>query len=117
METSRFASEQLEISPFHLGPSGAHGCDFTLRDRTQRILETKEVGVYLRPVDGLSNITGVLALAGEEPLMFTEAINRVGFDLTRAAGIKSLQRRRPNSSDAVHQPRARPSREVPERRR
>ena len=118
METSRLAPEQLEIGPFHLCPGGeTHGCNRALCDLTQLIFETKEVGVDLRPVDGVSNIMGVLVLAGKKPLMLNEGRNRVGFDVTRLAGIKPRRRGRPSSSDGGHQPRARPSREVPERAR
>jgi hypothetical protein len=115
IEASCLAPETLEISPFHLCPSSeAHGCNLALRDHTQPIYKSKEVGVDLRPVNGVSNITCILMLTGEEAIM---ANNSVGWVLMSVAQINWPLRRRPSSSDGVHPPRARPSREVPGRAR
>jgi hypothetical protein len=118
IEASCLAPETLEISPFHLCPSSeAHGCNLALRDHTQPIYKSKEVGVDLRPVNGVSNITCILMLTGEEAIMVNEANNSVGWVLMSVAQINWPLRRRPSSSDGVHPPRARPSREVPGRAR
>jgi hypothetical protein len=102
IEASCLAPETLEISPFHLCPSSeAHGCNLALRDHTQPIYKSKEVGVDLRPVNGVSNITCILMLTGEEAIM---ANNSVGWVLMSVAQINWPLRRRPSSSDGVRVP-------------